>query len=438
MAKFYLLSNETVLDSASAFDVLDRQIVTGSATNVASIEAVYPRVRGVISPESEWYSLLITGAVEFVVFTDPLQFRTYVEMLENAGNLDGLVSHEVSDVDTIRAVDAGLLEAVPVTYGPDIIRGTLGADLIDALGGDDRVFGRKGNDTLLGNLGDDLLFGNDGRDTLRGGAGDDTLSGGRGNDLLVGGTGIDTADFSGDAGVSVDLAIRSRQNTGLGADRLLGIENLIGGSADDFVFGNRIANEVSGGAGDDIIGGRGGNDLLLGDGGNDTISGGRGDDEILGGPGGDSLSGDSGNDDLSGGTGNDILKGGGGNDDLHGEDGGDRLFGGAGNDKLIGGSGNDVLVGGAGNDWIEGGDGNDRLTGGPGADRFDFLSYIGDKTAERDVITDFELGVDHISLFFSASVLTIQGETDAVITLDGLNFELTVLGVSAADLMAIL
>ena len=63
------------------------------------------------------------------------------------------------------------------------------------------------------------------------------------------------------------------------------------------------------------------------------------------------------------------------------------LFGMQGDDTLIGGRGNDVLVGGAG---------NDTMRGGAGRDIFD-LSVSG-VAASRDVILDFQQGIDKLRL----------------------------------------
>jgi serralysin len=67
------------------------------------------------------------------------------------------------------------------------------------------------------------------------------------------------------------------------------------------------------------------------------------------------------------------------------------LFGREGNDLLAGGDGSDTIFGGAGTDTLMGGFGHDLLSGGADADNFVF-------NAGSDVITDFELGVDQITL----------------------------------------
>jgi Ca2+-binding RTX toxin-like protein len=73
------------------------------------------------------------------------------------------------------------------------------------------------------------------------------------------------------------------------------------------------------------------------------------------------------------------------------------------NDFLVGFSGNDTLNGGFGNDELVGGAGKDQLIGGPGgsgADTFTCtaLSDSGITAGTRDLIADFEAGIDKIDL----------------------------------------
>ncbi len=69
---------------------------------------------------------------------------------------------------------------------------------------------------------------------------------------------------------------------------------------------------------------------------------------------------------------------------VKGRAGDDTLIGLGGNDRLIGGDGSDVLIGGAGRDVLFGGASSDTFIIGQGS--------------ERDVIKDFEVGIDTISL----------------------------------------
>ena len=76
------------------------------------------------------------------------------------------------------------------------------------------------------------------------------------------------------------------------------IENLVTGSGDDFVFGNKAGNDIELSGGSDKAHGRGGHDEIFGNGGRDFL---------IGGPGSDTLTGGLGSDTLKGGTGNDFF-----------------------------------------------------------------------------------------------------------------------------------
>lgn len=104
------------------------------------------------------------------------------------------------------------------------------------------------------------------------------------------------------------------------------IENALGASGADRLYGNNLANELCGYGGRDLLVGKAGHDHLEGRWGRDTLRG------------------DWGNDTLLGGNGRDLLKGGQGNDLLKGNNGNDRLNGKSGDDLLVGGLGADVFV----------------------------------------------------------------------------------------------
>lgn len=205
--------------------------------------------------------------------------------------------------------------------------------------------------TLTGTAGHDLMLS---RSYV------DVLSGGDGNDWLVSQWGNDT---------------------------------LRGGNGDDTVWAGRDDDRVWGDAGNDVLRGEQGKDELYGGAGDDDIGGGNHDDRAWGEAGNDKIAGNAGRDYLYGGTGNDLLLGGAGFDTLQGQAGNDRLKGGGGADSLLGGLGRDVLIGGGGADVLEGQDGRDTLTGGVGADIFRFRKGHG-----QDVVTDFEVGVDHLQI----------------------------------------
>ncbi len=59
------------------------------------------------------------------------------------------------------------------------------------------------------------------------------------------------------------------------------IENAIGGSARDLLWGNQVANRLEGRGGNDVLNGFEGNDTLIGGTGNDVLTGGTGNDTFV-------------------------------------------------------------------------------------------------------------------------------------------------------------
>ena len=183
------------------------------------------------------------------------------------------------------------------------------------------------------------------------------------------------------------------------------LENAVGGSGNDSLTGNAVANLLNGGRGADTLLGGAGNDTYvvdnLGDkvyetttlggttnaGGTDTVRSsvsytlGSFVEKLV-------LTGSA----AINGTGNSLAN---------------SLTGNAAANTLNGGGGNDTLASGAGNDTLVGGAGSDRLTGGSGGDRFVFNTKLG-----SDTITDFVTGVDKLG--FSQAGLKL-GDGDTVV-----------------------
>jgi Ca2+-binding RTX toxin-like protein len=247
------------------------------------------------------------------------------------------------------------------------------------------------------------------------------------------GSGNDTLDVSGftqnqvirlGAGEFSDIAgMKGNISIAYGA----AIENAVGGSGNDKIYGTDINNILSGGAGNDALYGGNGNDMLSGGMGADSLIGGAGNDtadystasagltvslvtpssntgdaagdtytsieSFIGSAFNDVLTGDINANTLSGGAGNDTLIGGAGADRLDGGDGIDtadysaasdgikaslakpslnagEAFGDtySGIEILIGSAFNDTLTGDAGSNTLYGGAGYDILIGGAGAD----------------------------------------------------------------------
>ena len=202
------------------------------------------------------------------------------------------------------------------------------------------------------------------------------------------------------------------------------IENAVGGSGRDIIYGNATGNTLRGENGNDEIWGGDGWDRLFGGAGVNDLHGGDGEDVLWGGSENDTLVGDAGNNSMFGGTGDDsyvvtdagdtvtedagdangtadkvyttlnsydmrnpakggnveilqfvgegnfVGRGNGLNNTLVGAGGADRLFGYAGNDILVGGEGQDTLDGGADNDLLIGEGGADTMYGGTGDDTY--------------------------------------------------------------------
>ena len=244
------------------------------------------------------------------------------------------------------------------------IDGSNGGD--DVLTGDalnNILRGHDGADTLAGGLGDDGLFGGEGNDVIAGEAGDDVVDGGNGTDRLT------FAAFT--RAVTIDLTIVGPQVTGAGTDTIRGIEHVDGSNSADRLTGDAAAN---------ILSGLGGSDVLIGGEGVDTLDGGAGSDTID-----YSSSPDDVSVDLASGRA----------EDGHGTR--DTLIA---IENVIGSQFDDVLTGDTFSNVLTGGGGRDVLTGGGRRDDFVFLS-AGDSgltVDTRDVIADFQFGLDKIDL----------------------------------------
>ena len=116
-------------------------------------------------------------------------------------------------------------------------------------------------------------------------------------------------------------------------------------------------------------------------------------------------------------------------DYLIGNEFANTLTGNGGTDFLIGFEGDDVLDAGDGDDWIWSGMGADIIIGGAGADLFEFRRTKESGTAEgdRDIIQDFEVGLDLVMLTFMDGD-TSTGGNQAMTYIGGLDFSGTGIG----------
>ena len=360
----------------------------------------------------------------------------------------GVVVNGTKSAEKITIVQStkkkGLVAEIHAGEGKDTLVGSAGNDLLFGEAGNDLLNGKAGDDTLAGGNGNDKLLGGAGADSLSGGAGKDTLTGGGGKDIFVYRAGDDlitdyeeedkikiaagiiskTAvdgknviftigdgsltlqdavgktltliDADGKTSTSVvsgatKLTVTDETKSPLTAEDTVKIINASKRTTPIEIFGNALANTISGGKGADTLHGAAGNDSLVGN---------KGNDELYGDDGNDYLGGGANNDKLYGGAGKDTLDGGAGADFLSGDASNDDLLGGAGNDTLSGGKGNDYLSGDAGNDSLWGGAGDDTLWGGDGADIFVYKNGEG-----SDLLSDYESGVD--------TIMVLSGRVDA-------------------------
>ncbi len=207
------------------------------------------------------------------------------DVLSYASALDAvtvsLLTNTASGGDAEGDTIAGF-EVLTGGEGDDVLEGSILADTINGGGGGDKIDAMPAA-TLNGGGGDDLLTGGLGTDTLNGGDGDDTVAGGAGADIMNGGADNDTLDYSaivdaangivltlGDGGGTVVTALAGSDPAG---DKIVNFENVTGGAGNDIITGNDLDNVLSGGAGNDVIFASLGFDTVFGgDGTTDTLT----------------------------------------------------------------------------------------------------------------------------------------------------------------------
>lgn len=245
---------------------------------------------------------------------------------------------------------------------------------------------------FIGTSGNDIMphtgQSNGGNETFKGLGGNDLLKGGAGADVLDGGDGNDTASYAGSGAVNVNLATKAASGGQASGDKLAGVENLTGSSYNDVLTGgNGGRNVLDGGAGADKLSGGAGGDVINGGTGQDTAgyagSGAVNVNLATGAASGGHATGDKfvSIENVTGSSYNDVLTGNSGSNVLNGGAGADKLYGGGGADVIIGGAGKDIMAGGASSD----------------AFIFKTASEAG-AGMNRDVITDFQKGVDKIDI----------------------------------------
>ncbi|WP_232628228.1 M10 family metallopeptidase C-terminal domain-containing protein [Methylobacterium sp. Leaf118] len=298
------------------------------------------------------------------------------DTLEGGAGSDRIDGGDGIDTASYAASSAGVyvdLSLGKVLYGDANGDTLVSIENVEGSNFDDNLVGDASANTISGLAGDDTLAGAAGADQIAGGDGDDIITGGAGADYMTAGDGVDWAYYSdSDAGVTVDISAGKVAGIGGTAegDALVDFENILGSAYDDKLYGNLVANILSGGGGIDLLYGYDGDDTLIGGAGGDTLDGGAGFDfvDYGGSSAGVSVNlttgvvsgGDAAGDVL---VGIERVAGSGFADTLVGTLGGDRLDGRGGADRLEGLEGNDVyIVDNSGDVTVEAaGDGNDTV-----------------------------------------------------------------------------
>ncbi|WP_183094631.1 proprotein convertase P-domain-containing protein [Nocardioides stalactiti] len=287
----------------------------------------------------------------------------------------------------------------------------------DRLLGVEDLVGGAGSDTIIGSVVRNELEGRAGADTIRDLLGNDLVDGGEGADLLLaqfeidpgdvynGGNGSDRVSYSSrDEGVELSLNGAADDGAPAEDDKILAVENLTGGSADDVIVGSSGANILSGSAGADEIRDLGGADDVRGDGGDDTFlqaSPADPGDSFDGGTGTDLISYASRTADLKLTLGNGLD-----DDGATGETDGlvnvENATTGSGGDLIVGTPLANLLIGGSGDDEIRDGGGADTVQGGAGSDRF-----VQGSTSDAGDRFDGGSGVDALSYELRTAAVSV-------------------------------
>ena len=324
------------------------------------------------------------------------------------GGNNNLILTEAGD-DTITA--RGTNQTVTTGDGNDIV--SIGSGTVDAGDGDNFISASDGalvvtagdgNDSvnlvqgnLVANLGegDNHVYSGTGDDTIIAGAGDDIVHAGDGNNTLILGEGDNTVN-SIVLGVGLSSIGQNTIYTGSGADTFIlapgsGVATIVNfDSSDRF----KLAGLTP-----DFLRGIGFSDLTIAQDGDDTAISLTGTEDVLA-----------------------VLQ------NVQADTVTSRNFGEG--QTLTGTDEDDILIGSDADDLLDGLLGNDTYTGGTGADQFVLAIAQG-----VDTITDFELGIDQISLggLTPEGVRTLEVGDDTLVLTNSRELIGVVQGVTGLD-----
>lgn len=291
----------------------------------------------------------------------------------NSGNniLDGGAGNDTliggAGNDTYYVDNAGDVLTEALGQGNDTVWSSLAAYTLAA--NVENLFISFGGKDGKGNGLNNFLLGNTDANKLEGDAGDDTFEGGLGLDTLIGGAGHDTYYINdGDvvdiiqeaSGGGTDTVFSSQSNYTLAAN----VEKLfLFGSAKN-ATGNALANTIVGGLDNDTIDGLGGADEMKGGAGNDVYYVDTSGDLVV------ELDGEGSSDQILSGVSYTLP--------IHVEN---LSLQGSANINATGNSVNNTLYGNSGNNILNGAGGADYMTGGQGNDTY-VVDHIGDVVVE--------------------------------------------------------
>ncbi|HST37658.1 MAG TPA: hypothetical protein VLK25_13645, partial [Allosphingosinicella sp.] len=186
-------------------------------------------------------------------------------------------------------LDIGRIDLAVLADLGHTIKSYDGLALFELIDTQPNLAGTAGNDVLYGDYhanalnglgGDDVIIGSLGADTMRGGQGNDTMFVDNAGDVIVElvGEGYDVVaaslSWTLTAGAHVELMTT-------GWIEGTAVINLTGNELDQQIWGNGVANLISGADGDDTLFGFGGSDTLVGGNGKDVFFGGAGANDSL-------------------------------------------------------------------------------------------------------------------------------------------------------------
>jgi Ca2+-binding RTX toxin-like protein len=384
-------------------------VMTGDAagdtvTNMENIYSYYSQTGGTLYGNAVANYLQGNGLIEGFAGADTIYgwLSSATASYANAGNAY-LVGQGISSAGGVTAtLTTGLTGAFNIATLQNVAGAVLNTG--DAAG--DTYTGVMNN--LQGSAFNDHLIGNSGANVITGGTGDDILEGLGGGDTFLGGAGGDWVSYAhSSAGVLIDMQNRgtyTQTNDAVG-DSFVSIENFIGSSGNDTVYGTSDSNILVGGGGNDTLNGEAGFDTasyadatgavtinlatntvtgsgigtdtlvsierIIGSGFADAITGSGLDDLIDGGAGADNIDGAAGSDTVSyasatGGRSVNLGTGVNTDNDVY-----------TSIENILGSAYGDILTGSGGDNFIEGGLGDDTLDGGGNTAAGDTASYAG-------------------------------------------------------------